>query len=134
MPRSGTMTVPMMKAFVLTRVRYSRLIIRRILRMGGLLDKYFVERRLEQFEPRDASARLHGGFENFLWIGTRLQFHLDSASKAIHSGNDGEIQKAVGAGELDANRVFAVGFLDGAQVAVENVAPLVEEANGIEKH
>ena len=41
------------------------------------------------------------------------------------------IQERVAAGEFHVQRVLAVGLLDGAQIAVEHVAALVNQADGI---
>src|SRR5579863_6645616 len=81
-PSRGTMTVPMMKPLVFTRVRYSRLIMRRSLRTGRPVNEDFVQRRLEQFETRDLGAGFDGGFQDFLGVSAGLDFGLDATGKA----------------------------------------------------
>src|SRR5450755_4909581 len=88
-PSSGTRIVPMMKPLVFTRVRYSRLMIRRSLRTGGPIDKDFIQRGLEKLEARDGNVRLHGSFQDFLRVGARLEFGFDPVSEARDGGDCG---------------------------------------------
>jgi len=59
----------MMKPFVLMRVKYSRLTIRRSLRTGGPIDKDFVQRWFQKFETNNAGVRLQSGFQDLLRVG-----------------------------------------------------------------
>src|SRR5271156_1746280 len=131
MPISGTISVPITKPFVFTRVTYSRLMISQSLRMGGFLDEDFVERRFEQLEPDDLRSRLHGGSQNFLRVRARFQFGFHARGEPVHGGNRGVIQKSIGTREFDVRGVLAVGLLDRAQVAIENAAAVIDQANGI---
>src|SRR5580704_13433671 len=72
-PRSGTRIVPMIKPLVFTRVRYSRLMMRRSLRTGGPIDKDFIKRGFEQFEARDGNVCLDGCLQDFLRVGAGFQ-------------------------------------------------------------
>src|SRR5580700_1056650 len=112
-PISGTITVPIMKPLVRTRVRYSRLMISRILRMGGPINENFAQRGLEQFEPCDARVRLHRGFQNFLRVGAGLQLGFDAGDEPRELAYCRVIQESVAAGEFHVQRVLAVGLLDG---------------------
>ena len=87
-PISGTMMVPMMKPLVFTRVKYSRLMMRRSLRTGSPIDKDFVQRGLEKLEARDGDIRLHGSFQDFLRVGAGLQlgFHTVSEARYVDDG------------------------------------------------
>src|SRR6204780_985237 len=89
-PISGTMMVPMMKPLVFTRVKYSRLMMRRSLRTGSPVDKDFVQRGLEKLEARDGDIRLHGSFQDFLRVGAGFQFGFHTVSE----------RRSVGAGGL----------------------------------
>src|SRR5580658_4001536 len=128
MPISGTISVPITKPFVFTRVTYSRLMISQSLRMGGFLDENFVERRFEQLEPDDLRSRLHGGFQYFLRVRARFQFRFHARGEAVHGSNRGVIQKSIGTREFDVHGVLAVGLLDRAQVAIENAAAVIDQA------
>src|SRR5580693_2200509 len=130
-PSSGTITVPMMKPFVRTRVRYSRLMISRILRMSRPIDENFAQRGLQKLEARDACVRLHRGFQNFLRISAGLQLGFDASDQPCGLADCRMIQESVAAGEFYVQRVLAVGLFDGAQLAVEHVAALVNQADGI---
>src|SRR5271156_4680838 len=130
-PSSGTRIVPMMKPLVFTRVRYSRLMIRRSLRTGGPIDKDFVQRGFEKLEARDGNVRLHGSLQDFPRVGAGLQFGFHTVSEARDAGDCRVGQKTVAAGELDMERVLTVRLLDGADFAVEDVAAFVDQANRI---
>src|SRR5208282_4813481 len=130
-PISGTIRVPMTKPFVFTRVTYSRLTISQILRMGGFLDEDVVERRLEQLETVDLRARFDCRFQNLLRIGARFQLGFHSAAEPVDAGDGGIVQEGVRARELDVDRVLAVGLLDGAEFAIQNVPALVDQADGV---
>src|SRR5271163_3679994 len=130
-PIRGTMTVPMIKPLVLTRVRYSRLMISRILRTSGPINEDFAQRGLQQLESRDVNVRKHRGFQNFLRVGAGFQFGLDAADEPGDRADSGMIQETVVAGEFDVQRVFAVGLFDGAQLAIQDVAPLVNQADAV---
>src|SRR5271154_7030252 len=89
-PSSGTRIVPMMKPLVLTRVKYSRLMIRRSLRTGGPIDKDFVQRGFEKLEARDGNVCLHGSLQDFLRVGAGFELGFHTVSKARDVG-DGRI-------------------------------------------
>src|SRR5579862_3119736 len=101
MPMSGTMSVPITKPLVFTRVTYSRLMICQSLCMGGFLDKDVVERRLEQFEAADARAGLHRGLQQFLRVGARLELRFDARTEAVDGGNRRMVQERIGAFEFN---------------------------------
>src|SRR5271156_1418874 len=130
-PISGTMTVPIMNPLVRTRVRYSRLMISRILRMSRPINENFAQRRLQKLETRDARVGSHRGFQNFLRIGAGLQLGFDSGDQPRGLPDGRVIQERIAAGEFHVQRVLAVGLLDGAQLAVEHVAALVNQADRI---
>src|SRR5580700_1052442 len=121
--------VPIMKPFVLMRVKYSRLTMRRSLRTGSPVDKNFIERRLEKFEPDDADIFLDGGLQDFLGVGAGFQFGFHAISQASQANDSGILQESVGAGKLYVQRILAVGLFDGAKLAVEHVVAFVDEAN-----
>src|SRR5271156_6467589 len=130
-PISGTITVPIMKPLVRTRVRYSRLMISRILRMSRPINENFAQRRLQKLEARDARVRIHRGFQNFLRIGAGLQLGFDSGDEP-RGLTDGRVtQESIAAAKFHVQRILAVGLFDGAQFAVQHVAPLVNQADGI---
>src|SRR5579863_10518163 len=104
----------MTKAFVLTAVKYSRLMIRPMLRMACFLDEDVVEGRLEQFETIDARTSLQGGLQDFLRVGTRLQLRLDPAAEPVDAGDARMGEKRVRAAEFNAHRVLAIRLLDRA--------------------
>src|SRR5271168_3015950 len=131
MPISGTMIVPMMKPLVRTRVTYSRLMISRILRMRGPMDEDFAQRRLQQFEPCNLSARHHRGFQDFLRVRAGLKLGLHARDEPRDLPDSSVSQETVAAREFHVQCIFAVGLLDGAQIAVQYVAPLVYQANAI---
>src|ERR1700689_1743192 len=81
-PISGTMMVPIMKPLVFTRVKYSRLMMRRSLRTGSPIDKDFVQRGLEEAETRDGNGRLPGSLKDFLRGGPGLQLGFHAVSEA----------------------------------------------------
>src|SRR3984885_7014487 len=124
-PISGTITVPIMNPLVRTRVRYSRLMISRILRMGGPINENFAQRRLQKLETRDACVRIHRSLQNFLRIRAGIQLGFDARDEPRGLADCRVIQESVAAAEFHVQRVLAVGLLDGAQFAVEHVAPLV---------
>src|SRR5271156_525075 len=130
-PMSGTMTVPIMKPLVRTRVRYSRLMISRILRMSRPINKNLAQRGLQKLEARDARVREHGGLQDFLRIGAGLQLGFDTRDEPGDLADCRMIQESVAAGEFHVQRVLAVGLFDGAQFAVEHVAALVNQTDGI---
>src|ERR1700693_1787425 len=130
-PISGTRIVPMMKPLVFTRVKYSRLTMRRSLRTSGPIDKDFVQRWLEKFEANDAGVRLQSSFQNFLRVGARLQFDFYAVSQASQAYDCGVLQESVAAGEFNVQGVLAVRLLDGAKFAVEDVVAFVDQANRI---
>src|SRR5580693_9916149 len=112
-PISGTITVPIMNPLVRTRVRYSRLIISRILRMRRPINENFAQRGLQKLEARDACVRIHRGFQNFLRIGAGLQLGFDASDQPCGLAYRRVIQESVAAGEFHVQRVLAVGLLDG---------------------
>src|SRR5580698_9917507 len=112
-PISGTMTVPIMKPLVRTRVRYSRLMISRILRMSRPINEDFAQRGLQKLEARDARVRLDGGFQNFLRIGAGLELRFDAGNEPRGLADARMIQERIAAGEFHVQRVLAVGLLDG---------------------
>src|ERR1700740_3037494 len=130
-PISGTITVPIMNPLVRTRVRYSRLMISRILRMRRPINENFAQRRLQEFEARDARVRLHRSFQNFLRIGAGLQFGFDAGDQPRGFADCRVIQERITSAEFHVQRVLAVGLFDGAQIAVKHVAALVNQADGI---
>src|SRR5271156_3050740 len=130
-PISGTMTVPIMNPLVRTRVRYSRLMISRILRMSRPINENFAQRGLQKLEARDARVREHGGLQDLLRVSAGLQFGLDTRDEPGNLAYCRMIQESVAAGELHVQRVLAIGLFNGAQLAVEHVAALVDQADGI---
>src|ERR1700728_385631 len=122
----ATTSVPITKPFVFTRVMYSRLMISQSLCMCGFLDEDVVERRLEQLEPADFDAGLNSGTEQLLRIGSGFQFRFHARAEAVDRGDRRMIQERVRSGKFDVSSIFAVGMLDRAQVAVENVLAVVD--------
>src|SRR5271154_2415006 len=120
-PIMGTMSVVMTNPLVLTRVRYSRLMIRPILRTCRPINEYFIQGRLNQFESRDSDIRLHDGFQNFLGVGAGFQFGLNAIAELRDAQNCGMAEERVTASVIDVECVLAVGLLDGAEIPVENV-------------
>src|SRR5271156_6249939 len=130
-PINGTMTVPIMNPFVRRRVRYSRLMISRILRMSRPINENFAQRGLQKLEARDARVREHGGLQDFLRVSAGLQLGLDTRDEPGNLADRRVIQERIATAEFHVQRVFAVGLFDGAQLAVEHVAALVDQADGI---
>src|ERR1700728_5263006 len=87
MPTSGTISVPITKPFVFTRVMYSRLMISQSLCMCGFLDEDVVERRLEQLEPADFDAGLNSGTEQLLRIGSGFRFRFHPRPEGVNAAN-----------------------------------------------
>src|ERR1700735_530886 len=87
MPSSGTRIVPMMNPLVFTRVKYSRLMMRRSLRTGRPINKDFIQRGFEQLKAGDGNVRLHGSLQDFLGIGAGLEFGFHTVSQTRH-GSD----------------------------------------------
>src|SRR5512147_398293 len=121
----GVRTVKMMNARLRTRWRYSRLMIKNVLRilassyltLNGV-DEDLLERRFYEFELADAS-RLSGKFEQLLRIGTWSQLQFDTVS-GIMEGLDQifaiqELRRAV---VLHDDAALSVTGLDLAQNAL----------------
>src|SRR5271156_362189 len=117
-PINGTMTVPIMNPFVRRRVRYSRLMISRILRMSRPINENFAQRGLQKLEARDARVREHRGFQNFLGIGAGLQLGLNARDQPRGLADCRMTQESVAAAKFHVQRILAVGLFDGAQFAV----------------
>src|SRR3984957_13832294 len=131
MPTSGTIRVPITKPFVFTRVMYSRLMISQSLCMCGFLDEDVVERGLEQLEPADFDTGLNSGPEQLLRIGSGFQFRFHARAEAVDRGDRRMIQECVRSGKFDMSSVLAVGMLDRAQVAVQNVLAMVDQTDRV---
>src|ERR1700685_2410174 len=127
-PSSGPMSVPITNPFVCTRVMYSRLMISQSLCMCGFLDEDVVERRLEQLETADLHPGIDRRTQDFLRVRAGFQFRLDARAEAVDGNDHRAVEKGVGAGEFDVGGVLAVGMLDGAQVAVQNVLAMINQA------
>src|SRR3984957_20973036 len=130
-PMRGTIIVPIMKPLVLTRVRYSRLMMSRILRTSRPINEDFAQRGLQQLEAWNFRIRKHRSLQDFLRLGAGLQLGLDARDEPRDLVDPRMIQETVAAGEFDVQRVLAVRLLDGAQLAVEYVPALVNQADGI---
>src|SRR5580704_2147841 len=130
-PIRGTISVVMTNPLVLTRVRYSRLMIRPILRTCRPIYEYFVQGRLNQFESRDADLGLHDCFQNFLGVGAGFEFGLNAVAELRDAQNCGMTEERVAARVINVERVLAVGLLDSAEISIENVFAVVDQADGI---
>src|SRR5208282_934431 len=130
---AGRSRVSTTKERVRTRSRYSRLIISQVLRMGFAhrLHENLFQRRFHQFELVDARA-CGCQFQKFLRIGARRQsrFHVVSIIvERLHQ--PGFLEKSGIAFVLDLDVATAVAGLDLVQVAFEDGAPVIDQADGL---
>src|SRR5205809_2172931 len=133
----GSRTVENTNVFVRTRARYSRFQISHSLRIrcGDLLDENIVQGGLHKLEPSDFDSVLDRRLKDFLRVSARPQFCLNHRSVTVDAFDDvGQFEEAAIPRVFDPYRILSERLLDGLELAAQNRAPVVNQANGVAHH